>query len=99
MIESGCTIGSNCTIESDCLFSFYIGKLYKYGVYIRIEKEQTFIKMGCHDRTIEEWDEDFYNNDIEFPRESNELKLREEAYATARNMAVELRQNRNIKEH
>lgn len=92
-IRSGSTIGYDCMIKSDCLSAFYLGRLYKYGVYIRIEKNKTFIKMGCHDRTIEEWDSDFYNNNKEFPRGSDQLKLREEAYTTAKTIAVKLRES------
>ena len=92
-IEPDCTIGYNCAIESDVAVSMFIGKLYRYCVFVRIEKEKTFIKLGCFDRTIEDWDADFYNNDREFPRGSNSLKLREEAYATARTIALELRKN------
>ena len=41
--------------------------------------------MGCYDRTVEEWDKDFWNNTNEFPNDkSEESELRMFAYQTAK---------------
>jgi len=60
--------------------------LYAYVVipYITEENDQR-VKMGCHDRSVTEWDSDFWNNDREFPN-NNSLKsnLRLMAYNTAK---------------
>ena len=60
--------------------------LYKYIVIPYItESGDKRVKMGCHDRTVEEWDSNFWNNNDEFPND-NSLKsnLRMMAYNTAR---------------
>ena len=60
--------------------------LYLYVVIPYITEENVKrVKMGCYDRTIEEWDADFWNNDKEFPNNgsfiSNQRLL---AYQTAK---------------
>ena len=60
--------------------------LYKYIVIPYItESGDKRVKMACHDRTVEEWDSNFWNNNDEFPND-NSLKsnLRMMAYNTAR---------------
>ena len=60
--------------------------LYTYVVipYITEENEMR-VKMGCHDRSVKEWDEDFWNNDNEFPNNGS-LKSTQRlfAYETAK---------------
>ena len=60
--------------------------LYKYIVIPYItESGDKRVKMACHDRTVEEWDSNFWNNNDEFPND-NSLKsnFRMMAYNTAR---------------
>jgi hypothetical protein len=60
--------------------------LYTYVVipYITEENEHR-IKMGCYDRSLKEWEDNFWNNDNEFPN-NNSLKsnLRLMAFETAK---------------
>ena len=46
--------------------------LYTYVVmpYITDENEMR-VKMGCHDRSVKEWDENFWNNNREFPNDGS----------------------------
>ena len=60
--------------------------LYTYIVIPYITEENEYrVKMGCHDRTIKEWDENFWNNNNEFPND-NSLKSNQRvlAYETAK---------------
>ena len=46
--------------------------LYTYIVMPYItEENEVRIKMGCHDRTLEEWNKDFWNNNSEFPNDNS----------------------------
>ena len=60
--------------------------LYKYVVipYITEDNEKR-VKMGCYNRSIAEWENDFWNNNDEFPND-NSLKsnLRLMAFNTAK---------------
>ena len=60
--------------------------LYKYAVIPYItESDEKRIKMGCFDRTVEEWEKDFWNNTNEFPNDGNEAsQLRLFAFETAK---------------
>ena len=43
------------------------------------------IKMGCFDRSLEEWDNDFWNNNNEFPNDGSvKSNLRLMAFETAK---------------
>ena len=60
--------------------------LYRYVVipYITSENEKRVI-MGCHDRSVAEWDADFWNNPNEFPNDgSMKSEMRLMAYKTAK---------------
>ena len=60
--------------------------LYKYIVipFITIDNVN-YVKMGCHTRTVEEWDKDFWNNPNEFPNDGDEdSKMRLFAYEAAK---------------
>jgi hypothetical protein len=60
--------------------------LYRYLVipYITEENEMR-VKMGCYDRSLAEWDADFWNNDNEFPNNgSYESECRLMAFNTAK---------------
>ncbi len=57
----------------------YYPKLYRYVSYPIFErdgKKPTHIRMGCFTRTIKEWQEDFYNNNEEFPKGVPQTKQR-----------------------
>ena len=60
--------------------------LYKYIVIPYItEKHEKRVKMGCHDRSVTEWDADFWNNNREFPNNGDEdSKLRLMAFEAAK---------------
>ena len=66
-------------------FAVFTG-IYQYTVipYI-LETGECRVKMGCHDRSITEWDADFWNNDKEFPNNGSiKSNLRVIAYDTAK---------------
>ena len=44
--------------------------IYPYRNYGYMYNDELRIRLGCHDRTITEWDRDFWNNDKEFPENS-----------------------------
>ena len=47
--------------------------LYKYQVWAIIaEDDSEWVRMGCHFRLREEWENDFWNNDKEFPNDNSE---------------------------
>jgi len=51
---------------------------YKYGssVYFDSRTEEIIVRLGCHHRTIEEWENDFDNNVNEFPIGSPQREAR-----------------------
>ena len=91
-IDSDAMIGSDAMIDSGVVISSYIkiredikgtvtkavhgGKIYKYSQDLIYTEKETYIRMGCHTRTVKEWQEDFNNNEKEFPIGSEEHKLR-----------------------
>lgn len=61
--------------------------LYNYVVIPYItESGENRVKMGCYNRSVEEWDADFWNNGSEFPND-NSIKSNQRlfAYQTAKN--------------
>ena len=54
----------------------YIQSQYKYESYGYYLKDKKRVTLGCYDRTIEEWDSDFWNNEKEFPKDSSQGKNR-----------------------
>ena len=47
--------------------------LYKYQVWAIIaEDDSEWVRMGCHFRKREEWENDFWNNDEEFKNDNSE---------------------------
>jgi hypothetical protein len=60
--------------------------LYKYIVMSIIdENDIKYIKLGCHLRKVEDWENDFWNNTNEFPNNNSEKSnLRLFAYETAK---------------
>ena len=60
--------------------------LYDYVVipYITDENENR-VKMGCYDRSLTEWENDFWNNNTEFPNNGSvKSDLRLMAFETAK---------------
>ena len=49
---------------------------YTYQSYGYYYNNQLRVRLGCFDRTIEEWDSDFWNNEEEFPKDLPEGKNR-----------------------
>jgi len=46
--------------------------LYKYiAMPIITEDDKHWIKLGCHLRTVEDWEKDFWNNNNEFPNDNS----------------------------
>jgi hypothetical protein len=43
---------------------------YNYQSYGYSHNNELRVRLGCLDRTIEEWDADFWNNEKEFPKDS-----------------------------
>ena len=60
--------------------------LYDYVVIPYITEENIKrVKMGCYDRSLEEWESDFWNNDNEFPNNGSvKSNLRLMAFETAK---------------
>jgi len=60
--------------------------LYQYIVIPYITEENIKrVKMGCYNRSLEEWEEDFWNNNKEFPNNgSMKSNLRLMAFNTAK---------------
>ena len=60
--------------------------LYKYVVIPYItEKDEKRIKMGCYNRSLAEWESDFWNNNNEFPNDNSvSSNLRLMAFETAK---------------
>jgi len=58
--------------------------LYLYwGMAIIDENNKEYIKLGCHTRSVKEWENDFWNNDDEFPNNGSlKSELRVFAYKT-----------------
>ena len=49
------------------------------------EDGKEYVVMGCFTRTVKEWDNDFWNNDDEFPNnKSTDSELRKFAYKTGK---------------
>jgi hypothetical protein len=76
--------------------AFFTG-LYNYIVIPYIDENEKRIKMGCHDRSLKEWEDDFWNNPSEFPIDNSESSLfRLMAFETAKKW-FEIVGNRNAK--
>ena len=65
------TIGARATIGE--YNSFFAVNLYKYtcGAWIE-EKRGEIVQLGCFTRTRKEWEEDFWNNEKEFPNDNSD---------------------------
>jgi uncharacterized protein YjbI with pentapeptide repeats len=60
--------------------------LYKYLVIPFItENKESRVAMGCHNRSLKEWEDNFWNNDEEFPNNGNiDSQMRLMAFETAK---------------
>ena len=76
-IEAGATIGKFAKIGARAMIgeynSFFAVNLYKYtcGAWIE-EKRGEMVQLGCFTRTRKEWEEDFWNNEKEFPNDNSD---------------------------
>ena len=63
-------IGDSARIEK--YNSFFAVNIYDYpcGAWIE-EKRGEIIQLGCFTRTRKEWEDDFWNNDDEFPNDNS----------------------------
>jgi len=54
-------------------------------IAVALESGECRVKMGCHDRSVKEWDANFWNNENEFPNDGSvKSELRVIAYNTAK---------------
>ena len=76
-IGSCVTIGSVVKIGSGAKIgkynSFFADNIYKYscGAWIE-EKRGEIIQLGCFTRTRKKWENNFWNNDNEFPNDNSD---------------------------
>ena len=52
--------------------SFFAVNIYDYPCGAWIENRGEIIQLGCFTRTRKEWEDDFWNNDKEFPNNKSE---------------------------
>ena len=69
-IGADATIGARATIGE--YNSFFAVNLYKYTCGAWIENRGEIIQLGCFTRTRKEWEEDFWNNEKEFPNDNSD---------------------------
>ena len=70
-LEYNCTLGDNCTLGYNKFFSS--NNLYKYVCFTYINnKNEEIIQLGCFTRTRKEWEDDFWNNEKEFPNDNSD---------------------------
>lgn len=62
---------------------------YPYQCYAYIHNNESRVRLGCYDRTIEEWDADFWNNNKEFPEGSPLGQIRKLNYETLKNWLLQ----------
>jgi hypothetical protein len=65
---------------------------YQYQCYGYYFKNELRVRLGCYDRTIEEWDNDFWNNEKEFPQDSPQGKNRLFNYNCIKQWLIENKQ-------
>lgn len=70
---SGCSDCSRCRkIPEGAKAACFTG-IYTYVCSPRIHADNTqWVQMGCHLRTRENWEKDFWNNPKEFPNDNSE---------------------------
>ena len=76
-IGAGAKIGADANIGARATIgeynSFFAVNLYKYtcGAWIE-EKRGEIVQLGCFTRTRKEWEDDFWNNEKEFPNDNSD---------------------------
>jgi len=65
----GFTAGNN--FKADFVMQLYFNNSYPYHCYISKSGEDKFLQMGCKYQKIEEWKENHWNNDVEFPNDGS----------------------------
>ena len=70
-IGNNASIGNSARIEK--YNSFFAVNIYDHpcGAWIE-EKRGEIIQLGCFTRTRKEWEDDFWNNNDEFPNDNSE---------------------------
>ena len=65
----------------------FMSQLYQYDtVALLSEEDEKYIGLGCHFRTVDDWEKDFWNNNREFPNDGSvKSKLRVFAFETLKN--------------
>ena len=80
-----CKLGDDCTLGDGVLITKHISiyNFYKYvAAGFETEEGIKWIQLGCRLRTVEDWENDFWNNPHEFPEGSKAGKKRLHAYNT-----------------
>ncbi len=74
----------NFTAGNDFRISLIVnldgGYRYNAAIFKDENTNTIWIKMGCHTRTIKQWEDNFWNNDDEFP--NNKSKASNDRLAT-----------------
>lgn len=65
----GFQAGNNFSIEKHTVIPN--GYAYISRSYFEINTQKWYIQMGCYLRTLEEWENDFWNNPKEFPNDGS----------------------------
>ena len=81
-IGADAKIGARATIEADAKIgvgariekynSFFAVNIYDYPCGAWIENRGEIIQLGCFTRTRKEWEDDFWNNEKEFPNDNSD---------------------------
>jgi len=96
-----CTFGNSCTLgfnlvlmsrariksETNIYKIINLSGYYKYQASAIKTNTEILIQLGCFTRNISEWDNNFWNNDIEFPEGSPQGQERLNAYQTIKGIA------------
>jgi len=93
-LGDNCHLGYNCQLGDNCHLGYktnidnsraiFILNGYKYsaGGHFNSDGVQ-IIQLGCYTRTRQDWESDFWNNELEFTNpESEESKARVRTYKT-----------------
>jgi len=75
-----------------CIESQYIYQ--SYGYYFQ---ESLRVRLGCYDRTVEEWDANFWNNTDEFPAKSPKGQNRRMVYEFIKTWLLANKEQHNSK--
>jgi len=74
-------IGKNSNIKNrSIVISVIDGYKYPANAYYCLNKKAGIIRLGCHRRTLNDWEKDFNNNTTEFPIGSIQLERKKAVY-------------------